>query len=202
VIANRTWCRLASPAAPARASGMWSDCSAASASGQPAGAGTDGRCASSRRRGFWWQRLGCCRRTSGTVRPSGLLKNSCAVLDDGFGIEEQKSAVVSATAVRDPEPPIGCQFCCDAQQTSSPKCDSLQLARKSRQDGKLHEAAGICHAPRRRGSRLAARRAQQAAMSPSRFRYSAAPTRRAKPRGPAAEVADRAVGKAVSRRQT
>ena len=35
--------------------------------------------------------------------------------------------------------------------------DSLQLARKSRQDGKLHEAAGICHAPRRRGSRLAAR---------------------------------------------
>jgi hypothetical protein len=44
--------------------------------------------------------------------------------------------------------------------------------------------------------------AQQAAMSPSRFRYSAAPTRRANPRGPAAEVADTAVGKAVSRRQT
>jgi hypothetical protein len=47
-----------------------------------------------------------------------------------------------------------------------------------------------------------AARAQQAAMSPSRFRYSAAPTRRANPRGPAAEVADTAVGKAVSRRQT
>ena len=38
-----------------------------------------------------------------------------------------------------------------------------------------------------------AARAQQAAVSPSRFRYSAAP---------AAEVADTAVGKAVSRRQT
>ena len=38
-----------------------------------------------------------------------------------------------------------------------------------------------------------AARAQQGAMSPSRFRYSAAP---------AAEVADTAVGKAVSRRQT
>ena len=36
-------------------------------------------------------------------------------------------------------------------------------------------------------------RAQRPAMSPSRFRYSAAP---------AAEVADTAVGKAVSRRQT
>jgi hypothetical protein len=47
-----------------------------------------------------------------------------------------------------------------------------------------------------------AARAQQAAMSPSRFRYSAAPTRRANPRGPAAEVADTAAGKAVSRRQT
>ena len=45
----------------------------------------------------------------------------------------------------------------DAQQNVVPKCDSLQLARKSRLDGKLHEAAGICHAPRRRGSRLAAR---------------------------------------------
>ena len=47
-----------------------------------------------------------------------------------------------------------------------------------------------------------AARAQQAAISPSRFRYPAAPTRRANPRGPAAEVADTAVGKAVSRRQT
>ena len=44
--------------------------------------------------------------------------------------------------------------------------------------------------------------AQEAAMSPSRFGYSAAPTRCANPRGPAAEVADTAVGKAVSRRQT
>ncbi len=51
-------------------------------------------------------------------------------------------------------------------------------------------------------ARPLAARAQQAAMSPSRFGYSAAPTRCANPRGPAAEVADTAVGKAVSRRQT
>jgi hypothetical protein len=49
-------------------------------------------------------------------------------------------------------------------------------------------------------ARPLAARAQQAAMSPSRFRYSAAPTRRANPRGPAAEVADTAVGKAGRRR--
>ena len=47
----------------------------------------------------------------------------------------------------DPEPPIGCLFCCDAQQTSSPNLIASARARKSRQDGKLQEAAGICHAP-------------------------------------------------------
>jgi hypothetical protein len=41
--------------------------------------------------------LGCWRRTS-----DKLLKDACAAFNDRFRIEEQKSAVATATAVRDP----------------------------------------------------------------------------------------------------
>jgi hypothetical protein len=34
---------------------------------------------------------------------AGLLKYACAISDDRFRIQEQKSALVTATAARDPE---------------------------------------------------------------------------------------------------
>jgi hypothetical protein len=63
-------CWAASRVPPAAAYGTWSVCSGASASGRCGRVGVDGRCGRSRRRGSWWQRSGCWRRTSGMARPS------------------------------------------------------------------------------------------------------------------------------------
>jgi hypothetical protein len=49
------------------------------------------------------------RKSATRRRRADLLNDARAVLDDRFRIEEQKSAVDTATAVRDPKPPFGVQ---------------------------------------------------------------------------------------------
>jgi hypothetical protein len=77
------------------------------ASGPSVRAGPAGRCGRSRRRGFWLRRWGCWRHTSGMARPGGPPEGCLCILDGGFQIEEQKSAVAIAIVVRDPELALG-----------------------------------------------------------------------------------------------
>jgi hypothetical protein len=51
----------------------------------------------------WWQPWGCWRRTLGTGDQASLLKDARAALDERFRIEEQESAVATATAGCGPE---------------------------------------------------------------------------------------------------
>ena len=58
------------------------------------------------------------------------------------------------SAENDPEPPIGCQFCCDARQTSSPNVMAFGSPES------LGRTGSSMRRRERRGSRLAARGAR------------------------------------------
>src|SRR5262245_63635017 len=62
--------------------------------------------------------------TSGPVARRPRSKAEYMTAPERFA-DSQIPLAPRAPSIHDPEPPIGCQFCRDAQQTSSSKCDCL-----------------------------------------------------------------------------